>query len=65
MRSPMPSERSRFVILWRNPNNNHVSFVADDAGEMFNFGSRAEAEKAARHTTVCRAFPYQIVDVEA
>lgn len=56
---------TRFVILWRNTQNNRISFVSDGDDEMAVFASYVEADEAARHTTVCKAFPYQIVEVEA
>lgn len=54
---------SIFVIIFRN--KNRIGFVSDDTeGNMMTFASEAEAEAAARNTTCCKAFPYQIVEVE-
>ena len=56
-----------FVILFRNPSNSKVGFIHD--GSEFEsvsmFASREEAEELAREHSLLRAWPYQIVEVEA
>lgn len=54
---------ARFVILWRTQRGG-ISFVSADDGVMATWSTREAAEESARNTTVCRAFPYQIVEVD-
>ena len=49
------------VILFRNTRNDRVGFVSDDEGDIAVFRNEDEAILAAHKTTVCRAFPYQVV----
>jgi hypothetical protein len=55
---------SECVILFRNIQNNRIGCVIGDRDEIAVMPNREAAEEAARNTTVCRAFPYQIVEVD-
>jgi hypothetical protein len=53
----------RFVILVRNPRTNGIIAVTGDDGESIAvFESEDDARDAAEHTTICQAWPYEIVE---
>lgn len=52
------------VILFRNTQNGRVGYVSDDKGEIAVFPHDDAAIAAAEHTTICKAFPYQIVPLD-
>lgn len=53
----------RYVILWRNTQNNRVSYVSDN-DDIAVFNSLKEVREAVENTTVCKHFPYQVVKLE-
>lgn len=53
-----------YVILTRNPRNKKVVAITDDdQHHLAEFETYDDAEKAARNTTVCRAWGYDIAEV--
>lgn len=53
------------VILFRNTQNGKIGYVSeDDPDRIAVFANRDEAISAAGNTAVCKAFPYQIVEVD-
>lgn len=54
-----------FVILMRNPNGKALTCVTDNDGEdMAEFNSEDEAEQCAEEQMLCKAWGYQVVEVE-
>jgi hypothetical protein len=54
-----------YVLMTRNPKNGRlVAIVDDDHGNLAEFGTEAEAADAADHTTLCKAWGYEIVEVD-
>lgn len=51
-------------ILFRNTSNDRVGFVSDEAGELAVFPDMDAAIEAAEMTPICRAYPYQIVQLD-
>jgi hypothetical protein len=55
--------RERWVILVRNPRSDKVFVIhRDEDDDAMVYGSRSEAEQAARELPVCRAWPYRVVE---
>lgn len=54
-----------YIIVCKNPGANKVFAItdADDEWVAAQFKTEREAEAAARNTTVCRAWPYEIVEI--
>lgn len=52
------------VILYRNTQTGFVGFVTNDDGELEVFEHRDAAIFAIEHTTVCKVFPCQIVELD-
>lgn len=57
------------VILYRNTQNDKVGFVTDGEDSLglpliAVFKHIDDAIEAASYTTVCKAFPYQIVELD-
>lgn len=54
-----------YILLTRNPKNDRLIAIADDDhGNLAEFGTEIEASDAAHSTTVCKAWGYQIVEVD-
>lgn len=54
-----------FVILYRNTQNKKIGFVSEeDPDKIAVFKSFEDAIDGARNTTICRAFPYQVIAVD-
>ena len=52
-----------YIILVRNPRNDGIIAISDETGdEIAVYETEEEAEEAARHITVCQAWPYVIVE---
>lgn len=56
--------KTECIILWRNTQNNRIGFVADEYGDIEVFPTYGTALAAAGRTTVCKAFPYKIVELD-
>jgi hypothetical protein len=54
------------VILYRNPSNGKVGFIGGDDEDhvVAIFGSRDAAIRIADRMPICRAFPWQIVELD-
>ncbi len=52
-----------YIILVRNPHNKRVLCIADDDAPTM-FDTEEEAEDCAKDQALCRAFGYQIVELE-
>lgn len=52
------------IILFRNTRNNKVGYVSDGDGDLAVFANRDEAIETARDVPICRAYPYQIIELD-
>jgi hypothetical protein len=55
---------TRYVILFRNIWTKKIGFVSNETGEMAQWSTRGEAERAALLVPILEAAPYRIVEVE-
>lgn len=54
-----------FVVLTRNPRSKRLVIIVNgDPDDIAEFKTRAEAEVAARNTTVCKAWGHEIVEID-
>lgn len=57
-----------YIIVTRNPRNNQVVAIVDGKNDLdenvAEFKTEAEADAAANNTTACKAWGYQIIEVD-
>lgn len=55
-----------FILVCRNPSNQHLLIITegDAADEPAEFVDRDAAVQAADNTPVCKAWGYQVIEVE-
>ena len=57
-----------YVIVTRNPRNNQVIAITEGESEfdehLAEFKTEAEADEAANDTAACKAWGYQIIEVD-
>lgn len=55
-----------FIVLTRNPSNGAMIAITDSDinDKLAEFATEAEASDAAANVPVCRAWGYQIIEVE-
>lgn len=53
-----------FIILTRNPNGRGVLAIMGEDDSIMQFETREAAEKAASNQVLCKAWGYQIVELE-
>ena len=54
-----------YVLFTRNPATKKlIAIVENDDGDISEFKTEDEAEAAANDTTVCKAWGYQVIEVD-